>query len=344
MEIEEAKENKKPQVSMEDRWEIVHLKRNKVNGPEISQRLDIPVSTVNAIYRKWEKEGTVENKKQPGRPKRVTEEEEKMFIEAADAHPGRSLNELRGEIDASFSKTTAHNLLTSYGFEYITIPEKWALTNDHRKLRLAWAMKYVDKPDTFWQRVIFTDESLIQGNPNKQKAWVTDKTSLQPIEKDRWSASILCWGAISYEGTSMLECIFGTMNADIYLKILKRRLLRNLPALSPKSIRGARMERLIYQQDGASSHTAKDVLKYFREKEIEVLSWPPKSPDLNLIENIWGELKRKLKRSYERREELVEDIENCWNSISVEFVQKLYNSMNHRILAVIAAEGGPTKY
>jgi len=142
----------------------------------------------------------------------------------------------------------------------------------------------------------------------------------------------------------MLECIFGTMKADVYLKILKRRLLRNLPALSPKSKRGAYMERLVYQQDGASSHTAKDVMDYFKEKDIEVLEWPPKSPDLNLIENIWAELKRRLKRSYERREDLVEDIYNCWNSISVDFVQKLHMSMNDRILAVIAAEGGPTKY
>ena len=66
--------------------------------------------------------------------------------------------------------------------------------------------------------------------------------------------------------------------------------------------------------------------------------------DLNLIENIWAELKRRLKRSYERREDLVEDIYNCWNSISVDFVQKLYMSMNDRISAAIAAEGGSTKY
>ena len=209
---------------------------------------------------------------------------------------------------------------------------------------LTWAIKYVKKPDTFWKRVIFTDESTIQGNPNKQKAWVTDKISLHSIEKDRWQPSILCWGTISYEGTSMLGCIFGTVKADVYFKMLKRRLLRNLAALSPKSKKGAHMERLIYQHDGASSRTVKDVMDYFKEKDIEVLEWPPKSPDLNLIENIWAELKRRLKRSYERREDLVEDIYNCWNSISVDFVQKIYMSMNDRILAVIAAEGGPTKY
>jgi len=70
------------------------------------------------------------------------------------------------------------------------------------------------------------------------------------------------------------------MKATIYLDILKRRLLRNYRELSPKSADVDDSNCLIYQQDGASSHTAIDVQRYFNERSFQILPWPAKSPDL----------------------------------------------------------------
>jgi len=44
--------------------------------------------------------------------------------------------------------------------------------------------KFRKLPDSYWRRVIFTDEPIIQNNPHKQKLWVTDKAQLPLIEKD----------------------------------------------------------------------------------------------------------------------------------------------------------------
>jgi transposase len=344
MEIEDHDPQTKPRVSLEVRWEIVHQKRIGTTGSEVSQSLDIPVSTCNAIYRKWQETGTVEDIKQGGRPPKVTEEEEKMLVETAKTHPDMSLTQLMGEIDAPFSKATSWRLLKDNGFNNRTLPEKWAVSDYHRQLRLEWAKEYVHKPDEYWQNVIFTDESMIQNNPHKQTYWVSEDTILPSVERDRWQASVLCWGAISYQGNCILECMDGTMNGRVYLDILKRRLLKNYPALSPQTKRGAGMKRLIYQHDGSKVHGEKNVTSYFTSKEIEVIKWPAKSPDLNLIEAVWSQLKYKLKRSYQNKEELVEDICNCWESIPFSLIENLYKSMNRRIQAVIAAEGGPTDY
>jgi len=144
----------------------------------------------------------------------------------------------------------------------------------------------------------------------------------------------------------IIEAIDGTMTAHVYEGILKRRLLRNFPALSPYTVQGAMLDssdRLIFQQDGARVHTANDVLKYFHEREIEVLEFPPKSPDLNLIEGVWGELKAQLKRSYKDPQELLEDIFRSWDNITIDYIQILYNSMKDRVKAY-EAKGGPTYY
>lgn len=347
MEIEEAKKEKKPPVPFEVRLEIIHLKKNGLSDEEVSRRVGYPKSTCNYIYNKFLKTGAVENLKKPGKPRQVTEKEERMLLETVEDRPDLSLNGLIGEVQAPFGKTKAYTILREYGFRSYTTPEKWALTPEHRTLRLQWAMKFRKKSNSFWKRVLFTDESIVKSNPHKQKLWATDRSSLPLIEKDRWEASILCWGVISFEGKSILECIPGTMKADTYLKMLKNRLLKNFPGLGSYTKKGANLdneERLIFQQDGASVHTADDVLDYFQEKGIEVIEWPPKSPDINLMESVWSELKSKLKRAYQNKEELIEDIYNSWDSIPLCYIQNLYNSMEDRVLAIIEAEGGPTRY
>ena len=344
MEIEDHHKQKKPRVCHEDRIEIVYQKRSGKTGLEVSKSLGIPVSTCNDIYNRYLETGSVEDVKQTGRPREVSEEEEKMLIETAKKHPEMTLTQLMEDVNVSFSKPTAWRTMKDNEFENRTLREKWTLTDQHRELRLAWALANVAKPDSYWKSIIFTDESLIQNNPNKQTYWVTKDTVLPPTQRDRWQVSVLVWGAMSYNGNCILECIDGTMDAGVYLGILKRRLLKNYPALSPKTKKGASMNRLLYQHDGSKVHKATLIMDYFEEREIQVIEWPPKSLDLNPIETIWSQLKSKLKRTYDTREELVKDI--CFNFEKIPFLNfdNLYKSMNRRIRAVIEAQGGPTDY
>ena len=48
----------------------------------------------------------------------------------------------------------------------------------------------------------------------------------------------------------------------------------------------------IFQQDGASAHTARSVVQLLCDCEV---NWPQNSPNLNLIENLWYLIKRDLR-------------------------------------------------
>ena len=107
-------------------------------------------------------------------------------------------------------------------------------------------------------------------------------------------------------------------------------------------------ENSIFQQDVAPCHKSKKVQQWFEEKGVNIWwDWPPQSPDLNPIEDIWDILDKavqsrgKLPTSLPQ---LMAILLEEWKIIAIDIISKLYKGMPKRIQAVIDAEGGHTKY
>ena len=101
----------------------------------------------------------------------------------------------------------------------------------------------------------------------------------------------------------------------------------------------------IFMQDNAPSHSSKLTMQYLEEKGVSLMEWPANSPDLNPIENIWGEIKRRLHFSKPRNQtELKNQVEHIWNYLGEKYINNLIESMPNRVAAVIENHGGATKY
>lgn len=104
----------------------------------------------------------------------------------------------------------------------------------------------------------------------------------------------------------------------------------------------------VFQEDNAPIHKARIVKAWFREHpHITVLNWPPNSPDMSYIENIWGMIVSEWVPAWERNGDAVEaHAREVWATImrKPQIVQILAASMSRRIEALTAANGEYTKY
>ena len=74
--------------------------------------------------------------------------------------------------------------------------------------------------------------------------------------------------------------------------------------------------------------------------DLNIMEWPPQSPDLNPIELLWEELDRRVRDLKPTRlPGLWDCLNEAWNNIPRQTLQKLIERMPKLCAAVIKAEG-----
>ena len=99
--------------------------------------------------------------------------------------------------------------------------------------------------------------------------------------------------------------------------------------------------------DNAQCHRSGTTAEYLHGLGIRCSEWPPQSPYLNHIENIWKIVKEELRRTprgIKNKQDLIREVTQIWQDISTDTVQSLYNTIPRRLKAVLTMKGHMTKY
>ena len=149
--------------------------------------------------------------------------------------------------------------------------------------------------------------------------------------------SVMVFGMFSSQGTTPLVRLQTRVNAQIYKNIVQDHVV--------PIIQNSGFDRATFMQDNAPCHKAKVVMSYLSEQDFEIMDWPPQSPDLNPIENLWKTLGVKvMERNPTNTEDLWVKLQEEWSKISIEDCQELIRSCSWRCAAVIESKGSFTKY
>ncbi|GBM20947.1 Transposable element Tc3 transposase [Araneus ventricosus] len=95
------------------------------------------------------------------------------------------------------------------------------------------------------------------------------------------------------------------------------------------------------------SNTSNATKNYLNSKNLTVLEWPPMSPDLNAIENVWGIMSQKVYGNggqFYSVNALKTAIESAWYNLEPEILQTLIMSMEKRVYDVILKNGKTLNY
>ena len=146
-------------------------------------------------------------------------------------------------------------------------------------------------------------------------------------------ASLMVQGAIK-DGTKVLIRIPDRLNANGYNDVLKKGLLKIYSRND------------IFQQDNDPCHKSRVISSFMDNYGICCLSdWPTQSPDLNIIESLWSDLKGSVGKCRPANiEDLWRTCQNKWARIPVERIRNLYESLPRRIVEVIKMKGKNTYY
>ena len=241
------------------------------------------------------------------------------------------------------------------GYNRRVARKKPFLNADKKAKRLTWAQAHQHWTVEDWRHVIWTDESYVRTTGLGGRVWVTRLSTEEYYEdclvpKFEKKNSVMIWGAIcgSNGGTKSPVVIWqrddwGNINAGTYIKHVVH------PILYPYWYECSNMDGIwhMVMEDGAAAHKALLTRQAEEEYGIERLVWAASSPDLNPIETIWRILKQRINSRSPRpttKEAVAQAIEEEWQSITSEEIVRIIDTMVDRVKAVIAADGGHTRY
>jgi transposase len=286
-----------------------------------------------------------------GRPSKLSDKLVSIIIRGFESGVFKTCVEAARYIQESsgiaVGRETIRSILLEHGFKCYVKVKKPRLTKLQKMKRLQFAKEMILAPEHFWKDVIFTDESKfnLYAPDGYKKVWRLPGIQLEDHHVSPQvkfgGGHIMVWGAITYKGVGALEFIPSSMNAEVFVHTLNSGLGRTC------SLFGFNPQDIILQQDNDPKHTSRLAKEYLNASRISVLPWPSVSPDLNPIEHVWNDVNiriRAAKTQPQNIEELMIAVKREWEATSTEYIKKLFDSMNSRLRAVIAAKGGYTRY
>ena len=334
-------------LSFQTKNDMKSLLEKGISAREVAKRLPVGKSSVDRMANSM----GIQKRKKMGRPKKLSDRDETFCVKEITSGRSPTATNVSKTLTARFgikvSPDTVARVLKKRGLKSGEKKKKPLLSQKNIKARLDFAKAHQNWTADDWKRVIFSDETKINRFNSDGRAWcwsadpteLTSRTISETVKHG--GGGIMIWGCMTVAGVGYCCKIDSTMDQYLYKSILEDELMETIEFYKLDK------KKVIFQHDNDPKHTAKSVKEWLKQQQFQTMSWPAQSPDLNPIEHLWFQMKRRLNQFNSPPKginELWERIQKVWNEIEPEICSNLFESMPNRIKAVLKSKGKWTKY
>lgn len=332
------------------RWSVVSMHNDERSNVYIARKLNISRTTVRDILARYDATGSPGSGSRSGRPRCTDDATDTALAFTARVDVFTSPRQIRRRLelgDAVSARTIDRRLQEAGLFGRIARHKRDYSAEELRK-RLSFATGYKDWTAEQWEKVLFSDEKCFYGKGFCGRTWVRRPKgeALNPkycVHKTAHPVKVNVWAAFCAGGQGYCHIFNEKLDKHLYKRILADNLLPS--ARLHFSLAPPRVEQWYFLHDNDPKHTSGVVTEWLHNNGVSTIDFPPYSPDLNPIENLWAAVARAVElHACDTMEQLQDVVAAEWDKLDADLMRSLAHSMPARCQAVIETHGWHTKY
>jgi transposase len=329
-------------LSHDQRVAIGVLHKEGHDASYIAARIPCDVRSV----RHWLEHPSLHDEPRSGRKRKSSPAQDTAIVAEARATKFTTPRRIRRKLGLDVSSRTIDRRLIEVGLFGRVARHKRKFFDEEKRKRLAFAEGYQHWTADDWMRVEFADEKLFLGEGFWGQVFVRRPkgealNADYCVDQKQHPAKVSAWACFSGHGPGYMYIFNENMDAKKLQHILGTHLIES--AELHFDVEHAEGWWLL--QDNAPQHKSCLIRTWLFNHGIQCLDFPPYSPDLNPIENLWADLARRVEKfQCDSMEELQDIVAQEWKETDREYLRSLARSMPERCQAVIEAKGDHTRF
>jgi len=336
------------------RWAAIHaLQQHNWDLHLAAAATKKPLKFVKHWAQRYRKTQTVDDSPRSGRPRRLNSSQQEAAcqqVEQQQSVPAAAASlKQQGVIQASVSSRTVSRSVREK-MKLAPVQQRPPLTQKTRGKRMAFSELELDP-----EQLVSLDSTyfVLHGGNKRRKRWVRKgekAVAMRPCK----SQQLHVYGAITAHGKSELLRVSGTsghpkkyynkqgrlsgVGAQEFQEVMGQHLI---PAVEQIAA-AAGVGEMYWLIDNAPAHSAKSTKRFLDRKGIcRCKNWPPHSPDLMPIENMWALVKREVYRQpHISQDELWVAVQAAWAVVPDSTCRNLMHSVPQRQQRCLELDGG----
>lgn len=322
--------------SEDEKLRILSLHEGGSGYKQIAKKLGLSRDTVRGICLKRK----VSNPKKRGRKSLITKPSKlrikRRLSYLKDQCQKVTCRKIINECDLNISRFTMGRYMKKINQRYKKIKKRICLKDGDKEKRVNFAKLHLSENHP-WEQTVFSDEKWFSlDGPDDWRTYVGKNENPFRPRRQKKGGGVMVWAMMLPNGLLTYKILDREFKSNDYMELVSKTVV----PISKLNLGN----RLFFQHDNSRIHTAKKVKDLAKKINLKILDWPARSPDLNIIENVWKMMDDIIydRSIFNSKEDLINEIKKTFlhfNQSRRSSIISLYQSYRSRLCKVLEMKG-----